>query len=205
MAKNIVEKTKERYLEYERRHFEILEQAIRLFNARGYNGATTAELAKAAGISEPTMYKHFKNKKALFQACFRSITDELFSSYRKLYRANPDDEVAYLKGIIKTYVDFVENNPHKSMFLVHLLSYKNNPEFEDDFNEIMQTSIETIENVLASAKKKGTLVSDVDVRFLAAMFVSHYFQVIAVKDFIPPEMFTMENFFETIRTSFIID
>ncbi|MBU2549342.1 MAG: TetR/AcrR family transcriptional regulator [Proteobacteria bacterium] len=199
MDQNIVEKTKERYLEYEKRHQDILDAAIRLFNAKGYNGAKTLEIAREAGISEPTMYKHFENKKALFLACFQSIADELFGQYRRLYREYRDDEFKYLKGVFNVYIDFVANNPDKSMFIIHMLSYWDDPEFKAVYRELMERSIQSISRVIDSAIGKGLLRSQVDSRFLASLFVGNYFLAIAVKEFIPPEQFNGDSFFEPVR------
>lgn len=198
MSQNIVQKTKAKYIEYEQRHQDILNAAIKLFNAKGYRGAKTLEIAKEAGISEPTMYKHFKSKKALFLACFQSIADELFGKYRGLYQEKKDDEIEYLKGIFDTYIDFVANSPDKSMFLVHMLSYWDDKDFKKVYRELMESSIESVSRVIESAKRKGLLESHVDSRFLAALFVGNYFLAIAVKDFIPIDQFTGDNFFEPI-------
>lgn len=51
-----------------KRRAQLLDTAARVFAARGYAGATTAELAQAAGITEPIIYRHFKSKKELFIA-----------------------------------------------------------------------------------------------------------------------------------------
>ena len=50
------------------RREQLLETAIRLFAERGYSGATTSELARAAGVTEPIIYRHFNSKKDLFIA-----------------------------------------------------------------------------------------------------------------------------------------
>lgn len=47
---------------------QLLETAAELFARLGYARATTAELAKAAGVTEPIIYRHFSSKKALFVA-----------------------------------------------------------------------------------------------------------------------------------------
>ncbi|MBX3351578.1 MAG: TetR/AcrR family transcriptional regulator [Phycisphaeraceae bacterium] len=47
---------------------QLLDTAATLFAERGYAGATTAELAKAAGVTEPIIYRHFESKRDLFVA-----------------------------------------------------------------------------------------------------------------------------------------
>jgi AcrR family transcriptional regulator len=50
------------------RREQLLDTAAELFARLGYARATTAELAKAAGVTEPIIYRHFESKKALFVA-----------------------------------------------------------------------------------------------------------------------------------------
>jgi TetR/AcrR family transcriptional regulator, transcriptional repressor of aconitase len=44
----------------------IVMAALPLFARRGYAETTTRDLAKAAGVSEPLLYKHFPSKEALY-------------------------------------------------------------------------------------------------------------------------------------------
>jgi AcrR family transcriptional regulator len=44
----------------------ILATARELFSQRGYRGTTTKDLAAAAGIAEPTLFRHFPSKAGLF-------------------------------------------------------------------------------------------------------------------------------------------
>jgi len=44
----------------------IVMAALPLFARQGYAETTTKELAKAAGVSEPLLYKHFPSKEALY-------------------------------------------------------------------------------------------------------------------------------------------
>ncbi|ACL02861.1 transcriptional regulator, TetR family [Desulfatibacillum aliphaticivorans] len=186
----IVEKTRRKYMEYQEREKEILACAIRLFNERGYKDATTAAIAKESGISEPILYKHFENKKDLFLSCFQNIVDELIAYYKVVYKSHPEDELGYMEGVIRAYVNFVMENPDKSMFLVHLMSYQNNPDFAPAFNQFMEASITTIEKALKSAKANGLINPTVDLHFLAAMFVSQYFTVMAIQNFVDPVHYT---------------
>lgn len=43
----------------------ILQAALKLFAAKGYDGTTTKDLAAAANVAEGTLFRHFANKKAI--------------------------------------------------------------------------------------------------------------------------------------------
>ena len=66
----------------EERHEEILDAALHEFAERGLHGASTEDIARRAGISQPYVFRLFGTKKALFTAvvarCFRQ-THELFA------------------------------------------------------------------------------------------------------------------------------
>lgn len=47
----------------------IVDAALSVFGGSSYGSATTAEIAAAAGISEPILYRHFASKKALYIEC----------------------------------------------------------------------------------------------------------------------------------------
>jgi AcrR family transcriptional regulator len=44
---------------------KILQAALQLFAKRGYEGTSTKDLAKSAGVAEGTLFRHFSNKKAI--------------------------------------------------------------------------------------------------------------------------------------------
>jgi AcrR family transcriptional regulator len=50
---------------------QLLDAADQIIRERGVARATTKEIAKAAGVAEGTLYKHFERKEDLFLALFR--------------------------------------------------------------------------------------------------------------------------------------
>lgn len=57
---------KEPRLSAQARKLAIVKASLPLFARKGYAAATTRELARAAGVSEPLLYKHFPSKEALY-------------------------------------------------------------------------------------------------------------------------------------------
>jgi AcrR family transcriptional regulator len=194
MATNIVNRTRDRYLQYEKRHQEILDAAIRVFNTKGYRGATTAEIAKTAGITEPILYKHFENKKDLFMKSCQLIFDHLFIENKKAYNKFPDDETRFITEAVKIYIDFLKKNPNKTMFMIHTLSITKEPEFEGFFKNLMERFVDTFEKTFISIKKKGKYKSKIKPRPLAVMFACQYLTAISAKILINPKDFTSNNF-----------
>ena len=47
---------------------KIIEKALELFSARGYDSVSVGEIAKAVGIKAPSLYNHFSSKQAIFDA-----------------------------------------------------------------------------------------------------------------------------------------
>ncbi len=56
------------------RRRQIIEAAAALFSRKGFGGTTTREVAAAAGISEPTIFKHFATKEDLYAAIIEAKT-----------------------------------------------------------------------------------------------------------------------------------
>ena len=50
----------------------ILDKALELFSARGYDAVSVGEIAEAVGIRAPSLYNHFPGKQAIFDAIVES-------------------------------------------------------------------------------------------------------------------------------------
>lgn len=52
----------------DKRREQILQTAFELFSRKGFSGTTTKDIAKAAGVSEAMVFKHFASKDELYGA-----------------------------------------------------------------------------------------------------------------------------------------
>lgn len=56
----------------DKRREQILQTAVNLFSHRGFSGTTTKEIARASGVSEAMVFRHFETKDALYGAILES-------------------------------------------------------------------------------------------------------------------------------------
>lgn len=86
-------------LTHERRHRQILDTAIKVFAKSGFRGTTTKQLAKAAGVSEATIFLHFPSKEAIYE----EILEELLQSQRPLTGALEETDGAPLERVAERF------------------------------------------------------------------------------------------------------
>jgi AcrR family transcriptional regulator len=73
-----------------KRREQLLDTAARLFALHGYAGATTSEIAKAAGVTEPIIYRHFPSKRDMFIALIERTGEQTIKLWEHELRAAPD-------------------------------------------------------------------------------------------------------------------
>jgi AcrR family transcriptional regulator len=67
----------------------VLDSACKVFFTTSYRGATTAEIAREAGITEPILYRHFGSKRDLYIACLDEAWRILREYAETALAANP--------------------------------------------------------------------------------------------------------------------
>jgi AcrR family transcriptional regulator len=82
---------------------QLLAHAKQLFVQLGYQETTTEKIAKAAGVSEPVLYRHFDSKKTLFLEVLQEIRDATLNRWRA-DTAGLTDPLAKLHAIADTYL-----------------------------------------------------------------------------------------------------
>ena len=82
---------------------EILTAAVRAFAARGYAGTSAREVAEAAGVKEPLLFYHFRNKAGLYLAAFEMQLARLVEDLEHTL-ARQHDAYEQLKTFVEVYL-----------------------------------------------------------------------------------------------------
>jgi AcrR family transcriptional regulator len=88
----------------------IVEAAGQLFGERGYDNARLDEIAAAAGVTKPILYRHFDSKQALYLALLERHRDDLSSFPRYLPAHGPAGQ--RVRGVLEIWLDYVESHSY---------------------------------------------------------------------------------------------
>lgn len=53
----------------------ILSESLRLFSENGYDAVSVSEIASAVGIKAPSLYKHYKSKRDIFDSILKKMNE----------------------------------------------------------------------------------------------------------------------------------
>src|SRR3954467_4185853 len=71
---------------------ELVDIAFRHFAAGGFNGTSTEDIAREAGISQPYLFRLFRTKRELFRACVERCYSGVAQVFAEAAAAAPDGE-----------------------------------------------------------------------------------------------------------------
>ncbi len=156
-------------LTHERRHRQILDSAIDVFAKHGFRGTTTKQLARAAGVSEATIFLHFPSKEALYDA----ILQELLQSQRPLTGLLEDSSDASLAEVAQRLATrFMEQHPRGSALLrIALFSALEGHSLGRRMAaEHIGGPVQSLSRVIERAQARGEVRSDLDPESAARSF-----------------------------------
>jgi AcrR family transcriptional regulator len=90
----------------------IVEAAVQLFSRQGFAASSTHEIARLAGVSEVTVFRHFPRKRDLFWAATESRLRRLRISKELRGRLENDENPrTAIPGIVALLVETVQHQP----------------------------------------------------------------------------------------------
>lgn len=99
------------------RRVQLMDAAAALFAKSSYGQVTTAELAKAAGVTEPVIYQHFRTKLDLYVAVLRRSREMTLEHYALLESKVPSP-LLKLIAVVRSHGNIMRDN--EPYFRLHL-------------------------------------------------------------------------------------
>ena len=96
----------------------ILDAAIESFGAGGFSGTSSQTIAAAAGVSAPTVYHHFVNKRQLYVAAFQHSVDITWREYGEAATATGTSLLDELLAVVDAAVGMMQRQPAMTMLAI---------------------------------------------------------------------------------------
>jgi len=82
----------------------LLDAAVEVFSERGYHRALVSDIVKKAGVGQGTFYRHFTDKRVIFEALMEQLMDAVFDEFSDMSENLPSNLEEYVESSKKALV-----------------------------------------------------------------------------------------------------
>jgi AcrR family transcriptional regulator len=148
----------------------IIDSAREVFATQSYANVGTADLAKAAGVSEPALYRYFSSKKDLFLATLRSNGPKLLDIWQRI-ASDVEDPMETIWSIGVHYYDALQTHSANMKLQFQAVSEAGDPEIRAALRENFSAFVEFVAETVEEGKRRGIVRNDIDSRLVAWQFL----------------------------------
>lgn len=149
----------------------IIESAQAMFAASSYARVGTAELAKAAGISEPALYRYFSSKRELFISTIKAAGKRLLDIWER-QASDVVDPLEVIRAIGLGYYDHLRSRSPVMKLLFQALSEADDEEIRQALHNNFAAFIRFLGENIEEGKRQGLIRQDVNPTVAAWQFMA---------------------------------
>ena len=138
-----------------RRREQLLDTAANLFAVHGYAGATTSQIARAAGVTEPIIYRHFPSKRDMFVALIERTGAETIRLWEHELRAAPDP-AERLRRVLRANPMVTAKGRGAYRVIIQAMTEVEDPKIQQALNEHIHRLHDFLAAEVAGRRKRGT-------------------------------------------------
>jgi TetR/AcrR family transcriptional regulator, fatty acid metabolism regulator protein len=143
----------------------ILDAAVRVFAAEGYDTARVGDVAREAGVAYGLVYHYYGSKEAVLEAVFREAWGRLLAAVA-VAEETGGDAAEQLELVVKIVLRAWRDDPDLVRLLVREVT--RNPHIQDELDEIGQ-AFASLERMVRRGQADGTFRTELDPKLAAWM------------------------------------
>ncbi len=144
---------------------QILDAAVRVFAAQGYEASRVGDIAREAGVAYGLVYHYYGSKEAVLDAVFRESWGRLLAAVA-LAEETEEDAGEQLCLVVKIVLRSWRDDPDLVRLLVREIT--RNPHIHDELDEIGQ-AFASLERIVRRGQANGTFRAEPDAKMAAWM------------------------------------
>lgn len=149
----------------------LLDAASALFAERGFAATGTADIARRAGVGEPTLYRHFPSKRALHRACLDRASVAVLERWRAIAADHASPRAA-LDAVGAWYLEQLGRRPDLLVLRHRAFLAAEDPELAGFMRSHYAETFDFVRGLFERARDAGELPADADVEAHAWMFMA---------------------------------
>jgi AcrR family transcriptional regulator len=155
----------------EERKAQIVAEVLRLADKIGPDRLSTTDVARAIGLSQPAIFRHFPTKGALWLAVAEDIADRLQGGWAKA-EAGASGPRARLKALIGAQLSAISETPALPSILFSRELQVDNQALRDVFRELLGAFQGRLVAAIRDLQAAGDLCPDVSPEDVAILLTS---------------------------------
>ncbi|MBA2536467.1 MAG: TetR/AcrR family transcriptional regulator [Actinobacteria bacterium] len=153
------------------RRAAVLECACRVFSRASYHGATTAEIAREAGVTEPVLYRHFESKRELYLTCLAETWNELRTRWEEAIAAEKDP-AEWVGAMARAYFSMSESRQIGNLWVQTLAEASEDAILRREMSKHIRQVHAYARDVIRRSQEAGGVLPDRDATAEAWLFIS---------------------------------
>ena len=129
----------------EERREAVFAAAATEFARAGFHGASTDAIAKAAGISQPYLFRLFGTKKELYLATSERKMEEVYQVFERASRGKTGEEALQAMG--EAYGELIADRERLQLMMQCMAAAGGDPEIREDVRRVWRDLVELVERV----------------------------------------------------------
>ena len=169
----------------EERRKQILDAAAQVFAEKGFDRATIADIARAAGVAEGSIYNYFKNKGDLLVSIPRQAVElplANVSERMSLLATAPVPPEEMLKMVAHNIAKTAQQNGPIFRILISTLPTMNKATRDKYLNQVVLYAMTILGKYFKEQIKNGVFRSDLDADMLARAFFGMFFSFLMIRE-----------------------
>ena len=154
----------------EARQAEIVAAALRLAQDTSPAAITTTDLARAVGLTQGALFKHFPSKEAVWLAAMTWVAEHLLHSLN-VAAQQASSPLEALRSVFDAHVEFVVTHPGVPRVIFHELQQPVDSPLKQQVRGLMQGYRQLLVSLLEASVQRGDAAPDLDAPAAATLFV----------------------------------
>ncbi len=157
---------------HQTRKQEIIEAAMELAAEHGVKRVTTQAIADRVGIAQPTVFRHFKTRDAIFAAAIEFLAGRLFGALEGIFSSgDPADQ--RLERLIQRQLAFIGQHKGLPRLLFSDRLHLESPALKRAVQGVMEQYTGRVAAIIAEGQRDGLFREELDpqqtARYVAAL------------------------------------